>query len=132
MTAVVLDASAVLAVIFDEPGGDIAVDHLDGGALSAVGLAELLTKYLDRGIETDGVTRDLMALGVEVVPVTAIDAERQLELRRIDVVDSAGGPRLSIADRLCLAVALRLGLPVVTADRLWAELDLPADVILIR
>lgn len=132
MTTVVLDASAVLAAIFDEAGGDTAVDHLDDGVLSAVGLAEILTKYLDRGIETHGVARDLMALGVEVVSVTTIDAERQLELRKLDLAASTSGPRLSIADRLCLAVALRLGLPVVTADRLWAELDLPVDVILIR
>lgn len=132
MTAVVLDASAVLAVAFEEPGGDIAVDHLDGGTMSAIGLAEVLTKHLDRGITTDGVTRDLLALGVRVEPVTAADAERQLDLRRLDLAAADGGPRLSIADRTCLALALRLGVPVVTADRRWAELDLPVDVILVR
>ena len=132
MTGGVLDASAILALIFDEPGGEAVAEHLDGGTITAIGLAEVLTKHLDRGLETDGVARDLVALGVRVEPVTAADAEGQLELRRLDLARSDGGARLSMADRTCLAVAWRLGRPVLTADRLWAELDLPVEVILVR
>ena len=41
-------------------------------------------------------------------------------------------PLYSLADRACLALAMRLGLPALTTDRAWAELDLPVEVVVLR
>lgn len=39
---------------------------------------------------------------------------------------------LSLADRACMALAVTLGLPLLTADRSWVEVDLPVEIRVIR
>lgn len=127
MAEAVLDTSAVLAVLLAEPGGERVVPLLDGGLLSAVNACELQTRLVDRGLPAEAATAALAELGVAVVPFGAQDAAAAVALR-------AGTRRagLSLGDRACLALARRTGLPVYTADRPWADLDLPFDIRLIR
>jgi PIN domain nuclease of toxin-antitoxin system len=127
MTAVVLDASAVLAVYFDEPGGEQVVRTLPGALLSAVNYSELIGKCLDRGEPIDHAVRKLAALGFQIVVHDAALARRAGELR---LPTKRHG--LSLADRACLALAERKNASVLTADRQWATLDLGIDVRLIR
>jgi PIN domain nuclease of toxin-antitoxin system len=125
--AAVLDASAVLAVYFDERGAEQVRAALPGPLLSSVNYAEVIGKCLDRGGVIADVLRKLSAIGFTIVPHDAGLARRTGELRPLTRQHG-----LSLADRACLALAERLRLPVLTADRKWARLDLGIDIRLIR
>lgn len=124
---VVLDASALLAFLHEEPGADRVHAALDGAAVSAVNWAEVVQKSLEKGVDVAGLRSGFADLGVAFEPFDAAQAEIAAELcARTRAVG------LSLADRACLALALHLHRPVLTADRTWAELNLDAEVQLLR
>ena len=124
----VLDASAVLALVHDEPGADVAAQALPGGTLSTVNLAEVIGELVDVGIDSSRVRQLLSAAGLVLEPLTEPDAELAGALRSVP-----NGRTLSLGDRCCLALALRSEpAEVLTADRAWAALDLPLRVRLLR
>ena len=127
MTAAVLDASAVLAVYFDEPGAEPVRATLPGALLSAVNYTEVIGKCLDRGQTIGPVLRNLATMGLSLIAHDAGLARRAGELRPLTKAHD-----LSLADRACLALAERERLPVMTADRSWQSLKLDIDVRLIR
>ena len=115
----VFDASAVLAFVFDEPGGDKAVRLLDDdiAAISAVNLAEVVTRLVERGFAPEDVDAICAGLRLEVLPFTEEAAVASGKLR---AATRALG--LSLGDRCCLAAAQAHGAEVVTADRPWKAL----------
>lgn len=121
----VLDASALLAFLHDEPGAERV--ELERSAISAVNWSEVFWRCLARGVDVDGLRGDLEALGLSIVPFTLQDAERAAGLW-----PQARSLGLSLGDRACLALGLRLGLPVVTADRAWKGLQLGIEIHAIR
>jgi PIN domain nuclease of toxin-antitoxin system len=123
----VLDASAVLAVYFDEPGADRVGRALPGALLSAVNYTEVIGKCLDRGETLERAVRKLAALGFHIVAHDAALARRAGELRT-----STKRLGLSLADRACLALAEQENLPVLTADKNWGKVGLALDVRIIR
>jgi ribonuclease VapC len=124
----VLDASAVLALLHDEPGADRVGEDLAGSVLGAANLAEVVGKLVDVGADSTRLRQLLAAAGVRVEPVTESDAELAGALRALP-----GGRLLSLGDRCCLALTVRSDPPeVLTADRAWADLDLPIRVRLLR
>ena len=127
MSEVVLDASAVLAVMHQEPGAEEVWPHLPGAYLSAVNAAEVAAKLVDAGADPAEAGDRLLRLGARVVAFDTGDIVPSAQLRA--ETRPAG---LSFADRACLALARRLGLPAVTADRTWAKIDSEIDVRLIR
>ena len=124
MTTVV-DASVVLAWLQDEAGADDAEGHLMEGVIGAANWSEVLQKARQHGVDAELVARLLTSVGIEVVDVVEGDGRSAAALWRI-------GSPLSLADRLCLALGLRLGLPVATADNAWADAAGGPEVILIR
>lgn len=126
MTAV-LDASAVLALLFDEPGAEAVVDHITAGAtISTVNLAEVATVLIRHGRDPNTVLDPLRAQ-VDVLTFTDADAITTAQL--YPLVSPRG---LSLGDRACLALARRLDAPAVTAEHLWSELDLDITIETIR
>jgi PIN domain nuclease of toxin-antitoxin system len=125
---IVLDASAILALVHDEPGADQVAEALPEALLSTVNLAEVVGKLVDVNIEASGVRELLAAAGVSMEPLSREDAELAGAMRSLD-----GGRALSLGDRCCLALTVRADTAtVMTADRAWAELDLPIQVRLLR
>ena len=127
MTATVLDASAVLAYLQGEPGGDLVGEHLSTSLISAVNLSEIVAILIDKGLDAAAVDATLDSIGLEVV---AFDAEQG---RFAGLLRGATRKRgLSLGDRACLALARSRGVPVLTSDRAWAEVVSGAKVRLIR
>ncbi len=123
----VLDASAVLALLHAEPGSQVVEEWLTGAAISAVNLSEVAGKLLELGMPEGEAAEVVHALGLEVVPFHGELAWRAAAL---------GPPTrelgLSLGDRACLATGVFLDRPVLTADRAWARVDLPVQVVCIR
>ena len=123
----ILDASALLALLQQEPGSDSVRSVLPTAAMSSVNWSEVLQKSLARGVDIGVLTSRLSASRLTVFPFNAEDADRTA---RLLLMTRALG--LSLGDRACLALGMRLGLPVLTADRSWSQLQLPIEVRLIR
>lgn len=119
-----LDASALLCLVFDEPGAEKVEAAFEGRAVvGAVNWAEVLSKVADLGGDPGEMIAQLDDRGLlddvlQVVELTAVDglAIARLRPRTRDL-------GLSLGDRACLALAHRLGLPALTCDRAWAHLD---------
>jgi ribonuclease VapC len=118
--ALVLDASALLAYLRDEPGAELVAEAIaDGVVISAVNLAEVFSRSADRGADPAKIAAKLAQSGLLGGAITvesfttadAIDAARLRPLTR-----DAG---LSLGDRACLALARRLGTSALTADTAW-------------
>lgn len=127
MSDVVLDASAIIAVIRHEPGRDHVAALVETARVSALNVAEVATWLSLRGASTADVYRMLGQLEFAIEP---FDGARALAAGVL--VPKTRSRGLSLADRACLALAVELGLPVVTADRAWAALELGVEVRLIR
>jgi ribonuclease VapC len=124
---VVLDASALLAVIRDEPGAEIVKSAMAGSLMSAVNASEALMRSTEKGFSSH-LVRALMVS--ERIDVVTFDMDLALETAALREVTRGKG--LSFADRACLATAIRRGATALTADRSWASLDLPCPIELIR
>jgi ribonuclease VapC len=128
-SGVVLDASALLAMIRREPGGEAVAGIMGRASMSAVNLAEVVGYLTNAGLASDQIEAILTPL-----PLAVIDADAELawiagRLRR--KTTQAG---LSLGDRFCLALAAREGLPAWTADKQWLSVAqaIEAEVFLIR
>lgn len=123
----VLDASALLAMLHGEPGGDLVEPLLSGATISSVNWAEVLQKSVAAGISTDGMREDIEATGCAIEPFLPEDAQRTAHLWPSTVRKG-----LSLGDRACLALAARLARPAITADRVWLDVAVGVHVVAIR
>lgn len=121
----VLDASAVLALLQEEPGADEVEGLLDGALMSCVNLAEVLQKAEQHDVETEGLEFDLEALGIEF-------RDFDLPMARPTARAWSRGAGLSLGDRACVALAQRVGGTAVTTDARWADAGLDVDLIVVR
>ncbi len=112
----ILDASAVLAFLWREPGQERVREALMADSrLATINFAEVATKYVLRGAIAQ-VERLRHELPVTMVPV---DEELAVQAALMAAVTKPFG--LSMGDRICLALARRTGLPALTADRSWLQ-----------
>jgi PIN domain nuclease of toxin-antitoxin system len=123
----VLDASAVLAFVRGEHGGDKVEPHMTGGLMSAVNYSEVLKKSIEHGGSGEVTSELLERAQIEVIPFDAFQARQAAEMW-----DSVRELGLSFADRACLVVGLTRGFPILTADKRMSETRLPIEVKLIR
>ncbi|WP_417232549.1 type II toxin-antitoxin system VapC family toxin [Brevundimonas sp.] len=127
MDDIVLDASAVLAALNGETGGDAVEAVISRAVLSSVNLAEVVTKLVERGMTETQVSLVVGALGCRIADFDAGLAYRTGALRT-----GTQQHGLSLGDRACLALAQQQGLPVMTADRIWSQLDVGITIDVIR
>ncbi|MHB8575789.1 MAG: type II toxin-antitoxin system VapC family toxin [Dehalococcoidia bacterium] len=124
----ILDASAVLALVQHEPGWQRVDAALTGHAvMSTVNLAEVVTRLAETGDSESDIHRQLRGIAVEFQPFDTDLAYRCGLLR-----PATRHLGLSLGDRACLALAQKLDLPVLTADRAWASLSLGITINTIR
>lgn len=129
MPAYLLDSSAVLALFGSEPGAEVIQPLLGEAAIHSVQIAEVVKKLADRGVPANEAERAVTALALPVVE----------SFRADDAVYSRRYCHrgISLGDRICLTVADRAGMTVVTAEHRWKEMveadaSLPVKVLLIR
>ncbi|MEO7170233.1 MAG: type II toxin-antitoxin system VapC family toxin [Sphingomonas sp.] len=129
MSDIVLDASALLAMLTDEPGGTKVAGIISSARISTVNYAEVVSHYIRLGMPEREV--DAMLDPLPMTIVTADKALAQLAGRLSGVTADAG---LSLDDRFCLALAVRDGAPAWTADKAWRAVAeaAKAEVVVIR
>lgn len=127
MNDLVIDASALLAILAQEPDAERWSVALTDAAISAVNLSEVVAKLADTGMSEAEIRSALEPLGLDVVPFDFTQAYEAGLLR-----PQTKGIGLSLGDRACLALARSRKSPVLTADRAWARLSIGVDVQLIR
>ena len=124
---VVIDTSAILAVIFGELGSEKVIPYLSVGGISTVNLSEVATVAVRRGAELEAIRTSLSHLSLEIIPFDADQAYQAASLEPF-----ARSHNLSLGDRACLATGLTMNRTVLTADRRWGELSLPIEIRVIR
>jgi PIN domain nuclease of toxin-antitoxin system len=127
MPDVVVDASAIIAVIKGEAGAQRAAESAQGARMSALNYCEIVGWLAERGST---------AIDVESViapfNLTVEDFSRARALAAGLLTAKTKGRNISLADRACIALAVELGLPAMTGDRIWRDLGLDVDIELIR
>ena len=121
----IVDASAVLAWIFNERGADTVEEVLGVSGISAVNFAEVLFIASSRRYAADELEADLAAYGLSLLLFGGDEARTVLDVKR---AETRAGVSLSLADRCCLATAMVYELPAVVSDGEWELLELPIDV----
>lgn len=138
MSACVIDASAVLAFLFNETGAEVAEDWMDrGAAISTANVQEVLAKLVDKAIQKGEAIEDAHRAAVENLDSLVLDV---VDLTMEDAMLAAAfvpfqkTGNLSAGDRCCLALGRRLKLPTVHAEQKWQPLadQLGVELVLIR
>jgi ribonuclease VapC len=124
---VIFDASALLALLRGEPGGDAASRHLPDAMVSAVNLAETMAVLIRKGMPADAAQAVLDGLELDIVDFDRDQAQRSARLAPI--TDACG---LSLGDRACLALAQSRRQPALTAEKVWERIDAGIKIVRIR
>lgn len=134
----VLDASAIVAVLFKERGHEVVLKVIAAGAVTTpTGMAEALNTARRKGhrLSGDRIADHLGELGLEVEPILMEDGVDMARVQQIAAEAKERQPdvgALSLGDAACLAVGRRLGLPAIVSDGTWEVLDLAVKVVPFR
>jgi len=121
--AYALDASALLCLLFNEPGANLIETRLSRALVSTVNYHEVLAMLIDRGIDPNEAKMMLAQLDIEIIAVDRDQADVGAALRRI--TRKAG---LSQGDRCCLALARIRHATAVTCNRAWSNLGVDIEI----
>jgi PIN domain nuclease of toxin-antitoxin system len=127
VSEVVVDASAILALLNQETGSEEISQFIDNAAISAVNLSEVIAKLAEAGIPAEDIRQILENLNLEVIPFNEEQAFKAGMMR--PATKSIG---LSFGDRACLALGIFLNQPVLTTDRLWGSLSVGIEIRVVR
>jgi PIN domain nuclease of toxin-antitoxin system len=126
-TRYMLDASAALAMMLGEAGGDQVRDRLAASQISAVNLSEVVAKLQEGGVPDEVITSSLAELNFDVLAFDHGQAVRAGLLRA-----STRSNGLSLGDRACLSAAESCDAVALTTDRTWGKLGLNTVVEVLR
>jgi len=127
MNNVVLDASALLALINDEKGSDVVKNALKTSMMSTVNVAEVVTSLTKIGVPIN----DSKHMVNSLLP-TVVDFTNEQAFLTGELYTKTKSVGLSLGDRSCLSLAKTKNIPVLTADKIWKKLNIGVDIQLIR
>jgi ribonuclease VapC len=123
----VLDASAILCLFFKEKGADTVETLLEKSIMSAVNLAEAVSKLHERNVAQEKIN---MILANFSVPIIAFDQQQSIATAALRNATRSSG--LSLGDRACLALAASRNATAVTTDKAWSNFETIARVLVVR
>ncbi len=123
MESIVLDASAVLAILSGKVSYGAIADDLEQAVMSAVNVAEVMLVLNNQGIPVSEAREAVNGFALTIVPFDAESAEAANELRALTKTS-----KLSLGDLACLSLAQRLKAPVLTADQAWKAVDVGIEI----
>jgi ribonuclease VapC len=124
---ILADASAILAYLNFEPGGEAVAKQLENIAITSVNLAEIVTVLMLRGVKKDWIESRVYRVFGNILP---FDRKQAQLAGSLCVLTHQHG--LSLGDRACLAAALIQDTKVFTADTAWTKVKIGIDIVLIR
>jgi len=128
MNNYVIDASALLALINEESGSEKVKVYLANACMSVINVSETAAVLHNLiGFTIEEIESLVHKLIKSVIPFEISDAYQTAFLRK-----STKNNGLSFGDRACLALAKQKNLPVITADKMWAQLNIGVEIILVR
>lgn len=127
MTSAVLDASALIAFLREEPGADKVAEVLIDSCISAVNLAETYGKLVEYGKPLEAVAYQVERLQIPVIPFDAEQAQIAASLW-----NKTRGVGMSLGDRACLSLAMKTSLPAFTTEGGWQKCGLAVKIVKIR
>ena len=128
MNKVILDSSALLALIKNEEGSSVVEELLGSIIMSSINISEVASILLDSEMDTEQVSK-----AIEPFIDSIIDFDFEYSILCASLKKSTKHLGLSLGDRACISLGIKLSFPIYTADKLWAELKLEnADIRLIR
>ncbi len=128
MALAVLDASAIIALLRNEPGSAVIASYIGEALISAVNLQEVIKALLVRGIPVDAIHDMLDALHLDIRPHGKEEAYAAAALHKATMIHGSG-----LGDRTAMALAIAETCPIVTTDQAWAKISIPGlQVILAR
>ena len=127
MSEVVVDASAILALLNQETGSEEVLRFIGKAAISTVNLSEVIAKLADAGIPEEDIRQILSNLNLEV-----IDFNEEQALKAGMLRPNTKSIGLSFCYRACLALGIILNQPVLTTDRLWGSINVGVEVRVVR
>ncbi|MEJ1969176.1 MAG: type II toxin-antitoxin system VapC family toxin [Rhizomicrobium sp.] len=127
MAEIVIDASSAVCFLRCERGWENFFEYLPGSIMSVVNYAEVVQRLL-----RDDPVAELRASGLVGSGLKLVDLDLDTALAAARLEGSTRSQGVSLADRVCLALAMGRKLPVLTADKPWTELSLPVDIKLLR
>lgn len=133
MSKSVLDASALLAYLNEEPGADAVEQALiDNAVISTANWAEVLSKVAEIGADPKDLEAELERQGLlgQSLKIEPLLSEDSLHIAKLRTRTRSHG--LSLGDRACLALGIRLRVPVITTDRAWEKVDLDIEIHVVR
>lgn len=125
MSRPVLDASALLALLLDEPGAEEVMARAEHAFMVSINLAEVVSVYAKRGSSLTAIKEMIAPLAIEIV---LADIDLSFDAGMLRPLTLKGG--LSLGDRYCLALGKRLNRPILTAERRWPDIAEAAGVTL--
>lgn len=127
MAKCALDASAVLALLNQEPGSDTVESFLPEAEISAVNLCEVLGKLIDAGLsESEALS------SVNLLELTVVDFDTEMAYLAAALRPATKKQGLSLGDRTCLALGIKHDIPVITAEREWSKIKAGVEIKIIR
>ncbi|KMO17496.1 PIN domain-containing protein [Methylobacterium indicum] len=120
MSSVVFDTSAVVALLRGEPGADAVAGRVGQAAMSTLNLQELVKALLLRGL-----TRPVIEEMVQELRLDLHAHDREAAFAAAFLTGATRHHGSGLGDRTCMALAMKLGVPVLTTDRTWASLEIP-------
>jgi len=127
MTNIILDSSALLALIANEKGADTVAHYISNAKMSTVNISESIAALINKGATEHEAETIVDSLLHDRIPFS--DAHSKIAAKLVTETKKLG---LSLGDRACLSLAISEKLPVLTADKIWSNLNLSVKVILIR